>query len=202
MSLMRYRTTMNAIFTHVSNIIKLMLKFIVDFIVMISALIVVPIALLFVNEEDNHLPKWARWYETFDNDINGDIYWQGPEHANGKQRSYWWRLRWLFRNPIGTFSYEKMGITLTPQSTFQVWGDPFTGNIPRHEGSLYAEATENGKMYPCYYVVKQWGNTSKCFRLYLGYKFRKSRPIEGWLLSEATRVQFVFTISFTASYHD
>src|SRR3990172_7477973 len=167
----------------------------IHFFVDLSAFIVVPLALLFVSEKNNHLPRWFRWYETYDYDINGDEPWQGWEHANGKQRTYWWRLRWLLRNRVGTFSYEHMGFDLALVYKYRVVGDVYTNNRPGHSGKLYAEALlHDGKtVIPSYYYVRQWGKSGRCLRAYAGWKFRRAEPVNKW--PEQGLVSFVCTVN-------
>jgi hypothetical protein len=165
---------------HLKNALRITFWTLVELPVMLLSFIVVPIALLFVKEEDNHLPSWAKWWETYDYDINGDPPWQGPEHANGQQRTYYWRLRWLLRNKAGYFSYTVTGFEIDETVVYRAWGDVYTSNIPGHSGFLYAECDKGGKTYPCYYYVMQIGNTSRCVRLYFGWKFRHDRPVNEW----------------------
>lgn len=171
---------MPSFFTHLRNFWLIGTRFFLSFVMELLAFVVVPIALVGLKEEDNHLPEWARLWETYDNDINGDIYWK-EEHAQGKERTYWWRLKWLIRNAAGTFSYEYLGFEMNNNVEFKLWGDHMTSNrAPAHSGFMYAEAWVDGKMYPCYYWVRQWGDTERCIRWYAGWKFRMARPVEDW----------------------
>lgn len=180
---------------HIKNISRILGLFVISLAMDLLSFIVVPIALIGLKETDNHLPKWARWWETYDNDINGDIYWHGAEHANGKQRTYWWRLKWLLRNMSGTFLYEVMGAKLKSDVYYVVEGDVYVADRPHGKsGFLYAEAHSDGKMWPCYLYVKQWGKTGRCLRLYLGWAFKFSRPLEGWERSERN-VQYTFSVN-------
>lgn len=181
---------MSKLLRHLSNIILILAHEVICLIVDLLSFIVVPIALLFCGEDDTHLPKIFKWWETYDNDINGDVYWHGPEHADGHQKEYWWRLRWLLRNRSGTFAYTVLGFDKARVKEYKVYGDVMTGNIPGHEGFLYAEAVCDKQTYPCYYYIKRIGNTDRCLRLYFGWKFRQSKSVEQWPKEGLT--QFVF----------
>lgn len=82
--------------------------------------VVVPIALLFCNKQSKRLPKWAKWFEDasdyYDGEnsaINGDSGWRKEHYPNGKNRTYFARLRWLYRNRIGYFSSRINGVKVS-----------------------------------------------------------------------------------------
>ena len=82
--------------------------------------IVVPIALLFCNKQSEHLPKWARYFEDasdlYDGEnsaINGDSGWRKKHYPNVKNRTYFARLLWLYRNRIGYFSSKINGVKVS-----------------------------------------------------------------------------------------
>nr|DAQ53845.1 MAG TPA: Envelope protein [Caudoviricetes sp.] len=81
---------------------------------------VVPIALAFCNKQSEHLPKWARYFEDasdyYDGEnsaINGDSGWRKEHYPNGKNRTYFARLLWLYRNRIGYFSSRVNGVKVS-----------------------------------------------------------------------------------------
>ncbi|WP_304345393.1 DUF7338 family protein, partial [Campylobacter showae] len=83
----------------------------------ILAFFVVPIALLFAKESDDHLPRCFRWFEDADDfydgqsaAINGDGGWRREHFPPPKNRSYFARLCWLLRNRIGYFSVKYLGV--------------------------------------------------------------------------------------------
>lgn len=180
---------------HLCNFLHILLIFIVSLPVTLLTFVVVPLALIGLTPEDKHLPRWARWWETYDNDINGDGPWAGPEHANGQQNTYWWRLRWLIRNKTGVFSYEVTGMDRAEVFDYSTQGDVLTGNRPGHSGNLYAEAYMNDgrRIFPCYYFVRQWGNSNRCIRIYAGWKFRQSKRVSLWPTTGLA--QFVLSIN-------
>ncbi|MBZ0105436.1 MAG: hypothetical protein K8H84_07365 [Sulfuricella denitrificans] len=140
--------------------------------VWLLAFIVVPVALAFRKQEDDHLPHLLRWWDEPTYGINGDPYWSGPEHANGHEREYLWRLRWLFRNSLGGWSHDVMGFDTSRIRVLEWEGDPDTQNIPAgHSGTCYIKVTlDDGSTRECFYIVKQWGSSNRCFRGYFGYK--------------------------------
>ena len=82
--------------------------------------IIVPIALAFCNKQSEHLPKWARYFEDAsdyyngeNSAINGDSGWRKEHYPNGKNRTYFARLLWLYRNRIGYFSSRINGVKVS-----------------------------------------------------------------------------------------
>lgn len=142
--------------------------------VWLLSLPLVPLGLLFCSKDDTNLPKALSWFDEPTYGINGDIYWQGPEHANGHQREFLWRWRWLVRNSLGGWSHRVMGFHYSEMESIWWLGDPKTSNRPEgHSGVQHIVITlKNGKKKECGYIVKQWGNSSTCFRFYFGYKLK------------------------------
>ena len=82
--------------------------------------LIVPVALLFCDEKSEHLPKWARYFEDasdycggINSAINGDSGWRKEHYPNGKNRTYFARLMWLYRNRIGYFSSRINGVKVS-----------------------------------------------------------------------------------------
>ena len=82
--------------------------------------LIVPIALLFCDKQSDRLPKWARYFEDAsdyyngeNSAINGDSGWRKEHYLNGKNRTYFARLRWLYRNRIGYFSSRVNGVKVS-----------------------------------------------------------------------------------------
>ncbi|WP_107686330.1 hypothetical protein [Campylobacter concisus] len=82
--------------------------------------VVVPIALVFCDKQSDRLPKWARYFEDAsdyyngeNSAINGDSGWRKEHYPNGKNRTYFARLRWLYRNRIGYFSSRINGVKVS-----------------------------------------------------------------------------------------
>lgn len=82
--------------------------------------LIVPIALAFCDKNSERLPKWARWFEDA-NDyyngensaINGDSGWRKEHFKEPKNRTYFARLLWLYRNRIGYFSSRINGVKVS-----------------------------------------------------------------------------------------
>ena len=150
----------------------LMLRTLLDAFLWLTA----PVVFLFVPKETNRLPSMLRYYEDYNYGINGDEYWVNPGVAghpssDAEARSWKWRVKWSWRN-ANTFDHEH-GLDTRTVVRVEHSGDPKTSNHPGHSGSLDIVAYDaNGKQYHCRYVVKQWGTSGKCWRLYTGYKLK------------------------------
>lgn len=140
------------------------------------SLIVVPVACLFVRpgaDGKNRLPAWAGWWDEYDYGVDGDGGWQGPSHANGHQSEYKWRVLWLWRNRVNTFSKLVQGFPSSDVVSLRYEGDVKTSNRPGCSGFLKIEATlKDGRRRFEYYYVRQWWNTSVCTRIRIGWKLK------------------------------
>ena len=141
----------------------------------ILAFIIVPIALLFCKKEDEHLPKWAAWFDDPDYGINGDDGW-GNKHFPGKERTYYARLRWLLRNRIGVFSVKFLGVKvkdIVPSSVITQGNPKVTSN-----GGIVSDwclvicKMKNGKeRFGYYQTIRYKGILSGFYcRIYVGWK--------------------------------
>lgn len=141
----------------------------------ISSYIVVPIAVSFCKKKDEHLPRWARWYEDDTYGINGDEYWKNEHMKDGKNRSWLGRVKWLYRNKIGVFSTEITGVKYEDilADSIETYGDiwiPSSDGL-RGSGSCYVKAvTKKGKKVYGYFDVKVWGRGKYYIRTYMGHK--------------------------------
>ena len=99
--------------------------------------LIVPIALLFCDKQSERLPKWARYFEDAsdyyngeNSAINGDSGWRKEHYPNGKNRTYFARLGWLYRNRIGYFSSRVNGVKVSEiePSSVRVQGNPKVTN--------------------------------------------------------------------------
>ena len=109
------------------EILQLLAIIIVELPLEIVGYIVVPIALLFTKKDDEHLPKWAKWFEDasdlYDGEnsaINGDSGWRKEHYPNGKNKTYLARLKWLYRNRIGYFSSRINGVKVSEMDPYSV----------------------------------------------------------------------------------
>ena len=74
--------------------------------------IIVPFALLACNKKSENLPKWVAWFDENDYGINGDDGWKNEHFKEPKNRTYFARLCWLYRNRIGYFSSKYLGVKM------------------------------------------------------------------------------------------
>ena len=146
----------------------------------IASWLIAPIALAFCNKQSERLPKWARYFEDasdlYDGEnsaINGDSGWRKEHYPNGKNRTYFARLLWLYRNRIGYFSSKYLGVKMDdidPDSVVTI-GDP---SVTSNGGkiSLWCKVEcrlKDGGSRFGYYRTIRW---SKRFyaRIYVGWK--------------------------------
>ena len=113
--------------------------------------LVVPIALLFCGKESEKLPRWAAWFDDPDYGINGDDGWRGEHYPNGKNRTYWARLRWLYRNRIGVFSAKYLGVRV----------ENIDANTVRTQGDALATYNKGQKNTECLVTCKMKDGTER-----------------------------------------
>lgn len=140
----------------------------------ILAFFVVPIALLFCGKESEKLPRWAAWFDDPDYGINGDDGWKGEHFQNGKNRTFFARLCWLYRNRIGVFSAKYLGVRV----------EDIDANTVRTQGDVFATYNKGQKNTEClvtckmkdgrerfgYYREIRYGKSKWYCRIYLGWK--------------------------------
>lgn len=148
------------------------------------------VGLCFTKKTDRNMPKFFWKWDNDEYGLDGDPPWRGPEHANGNQSNWIWRFKWLTRNPANNWSYHHLGYQAIEGTTFKVVGDIETRNRdPGKSGSFSCTATTpDGKKWPCFMVVKQWGKSGRCLRMYLGWKNQS-------LSTDGTMTQYVFAIN-------
>lgn len=136
--------------------------------------IVVPIALLACDEKSENLPKWAAWFDENDYGINGDDGWKNEHFPNGKNKTYWARLCWLYRNRIGNFSAKYLGVKV----------EDIDANSVESVGDTLATENKGAKSTQClvtcrlkdgrerfgYYKEIRYGKSKFYCRIYLGWK--------------------------------
>ena len=136
--------------------------------------IVVPIALLACDEKSEHLPKWAAWFDENDYGINGDDGWKNEHFPNGKNRTYWARLCWLYRNRIGNFSAKYLGVKvedIDANSVKSVGNTLATENKgAKSTQCLVTCKTKDGRERFGYYREIRYGKSKWYCRIYLGWK--------------------------------
>lgn len=167
---------------HIKNIFRILAVTCIALPLELSAYIVVPLILLFVGKDDKRLPRAFRWYDDWKYGIDGDEYWVNPNQKDKPPtkeaaQTYKWRLKWLLRNKATTFMHEIVGVRLLPKGKIIQYGDDETEDQPvGHSGFQYIEYHYDGKMWPCYYWVRQWGSTGRCIRFYCGWKLKGYWP--------------------------
>jgi len=119
-----------------------------------------PIVVLF--EHNGRLPRWLCWFQTYDHNLYGGLDWQAE---NPNYTTYCSMVRWLWRNPAGTFSYTVAGIW--PSGTVIIKGNSKTQNTPNgHSGKCLTRCKNSWLLN----YVHQWGQSHKCLRIVLGWK--------------------------------
>lgn len=168
-------------FALIRYLILVPLSFLVD----LSGLVVVPIALLFTTKESNHLlPIFWPWDNAAEG-INGDPYWK--EKYGDKVTSFCCRFVWLaIRNPGNNFGYF-CGWLQAPDSTYRYWGDPHISNQPYHPGTLFVLGNNGKSGAFCFYAI--WPSLpGRCLRIFLGWKIHD-------MVKDGTRAQLVCIIN-------
>jgi len=149
----------------------------------ILAFFVVPIALLFIKESDDHLPRCFRWFEDADDfydgqsaAINGDGGWRREHFPPPKNRSYFARLCWLLRNRIGYFSVKYLGVKVLdvqPASVVTQGDVLITQNKGRKSGFCKVECRlkDGRERFGYYREIRYTGFLSGFYcRIYVGWK--------------------------------
>ncbi len=156
---------------HLANSIRICCKYVASLFIDTLSVLVVPVALLFCKKDDEHLPRWAKWWDEVEYGINGDSYWK-ENHAKGAERSYFWRWAWLLRNKAVGYA-NLVGVKIDDRRETRVWGDKDVSDQPVGKaGWLYIEECPEYYTYPCYYMVMQYGSLPLCFRFYAGFKLK------------------------------
>ena len=135
---------------------------------------IVPIALLACDEKSENLPKWAAWFDDPDYGINGDGGWKGEHFPNGKNRTYWARLCWLYRNRIGNFSAKYLGVRVEDidANSVRAIGDTLA-TYNKGQKSTFCLVTckmKDGRERFGYYREIRYGKSKWYCRIYLGWK--------------------------------
>ena len=145
--------------------------------------VVVPIALLFCNKQSERLPKWARYFEDasdlyggINSAINGDSGWRKEHYPNGKNRTYFARLRWLYRNRIGYFSSRVNGVKVSEidPSSVRVQGNPkvtSNGGVISDFCKVTLKLKDGRSRFGLFKTIRYKGFLSGFYcRIYVGWK--------------------------------
>ena len=143
----------------------------------------VPIALLFCNKQSEHLPKWARYFEDASDyyvgeisAINGDSGWQKEHYPNGKNRTYFARLLWLYRNRIGYFSSRVNGVKVSEidPSSIRVQGNikvTSNGGVVSDFCKVTLKLKDGRSRFGLFKTIRYKGFLSGFYcRIYVGWK--------------------------------
>ena len=136
---------------------------------------VLAIALLFIPREATELPRYLKWFDSWDVGLQGN----GRYYDELKDKTGWWgRFNWLaLRNPINYFNYKVMGCK--PDSGY-MWYIK-TGDL-----SSYTEVSSGNKIYYEYFYEKPYTvfNSQRIFHFKLGWKFggRAHKGVYEWAL--------------------
>ena len=145
--------------------------------------LIVPIALAFCNKQSEHLPKWARYFEDAsdyyngeNSAINGDSGWCKEHYPNGKNRTYFARLRWLYRNRIGYFSSRINGVKVSEiePSSVRVQGNikvTNNGGVISNFCKVTCKLKNGRTRFGLYKTIRYKGFLSGFYcRIYVGWK--------------------------------
>jgi len=145
--------------------------------------LIVPIALLFCDKQSERLPKWVRYFEDasdlYDGEnsaINGDSGWRKEHYPNGKNRTYFARLRWLYRNRIGYFSSRVNGVKVSEiePSSVRVQGNPrvtSNGGVISDFCKVTLKLKDGRSRFGLYKTIRYKGFLSGFYcRIYIGWK--------------------------------
>lgn len=160
----------------------------------LSSFIVCPIVLLFCKKEDEHLPPAFIWYDELNWGLNGDYGWIKDHFPEPKNRTWWARTRWLWRNRINGFQILEQGCDVKNLdiSTFVMQGDPNATDKKGKENTCCVIRTKdkNKEEYFSMYLEKKW-----CpwfyLRIYVGWKLmdisnaKTQEDLDNWAASRA-----------------
>ena len=149
-------------------------NFAVEIPIEILPFFVVPIALLACDEKSENLPRWASWFDDPDYGINGDDGWRNEHYPNGKNRTYWARLCWLYRNRIGNFSAKYLGVKVgdIDANSVRAIGDTLAtyNKGQKNTFCLVTCKMKDGRERFGYYREIRYGKSKWYCRIYLGWK--------------------------------
>lgn len=111
-----------------------------------------------------YLPSWLSWFQTPDNDLDGDLGWR-TEHWQWTKNVYLRRIGWLWRNPACGFGNVQMIGNPTIDVTYT--GNKDAGDNPIIEGTCYVESQDLFQ-----YVFVKRLTATKCFYVNLGWNLK------------------------------
>ena len=145
--------------------------------------LIVPIALVFCDKNSEHLPRWARWFEDANDTyngvnsaINGDSGWRKEHFKEPKNRTYFARLLWLYRNRIGYFSSRINGVKVSEiePSSVITQGNPrvtSNGGVISDFCKVTCKLKDGRTCFGLFKTIRYKGVFSGFYcRIYLGWK--------------------------------
>jgi hypothetical protein len=144
----------------------------INLLLTLIAVIFAPVMVLFTEQRDGwldngsiwgigpRLPLWLNWFMTPDNSLDGDYTFQ---QANG--RSYWSKVKWLWRNPAYSFALKNIGV---PYETSVSGDKTIKDNDNAKEGWCLVHV--NGLFQLVY--VKRIFSSSRCIYINMGWNIR------------------------------
>ncbi|WP_107956160.1 DUF7338 family protein [Campylobacter concisus] len=145
--------------------------------------LIVPIALAFCDKNSERLPKWARWFEDANDTysgvnsaINGDSGWRKEHFKEPKNRTYFARLLWLYRNRIGYFSSKINGVKVSEiePSSVRTQGNPrvtSNGGVISDFCKVTCKLKSGRTRFGFYKTIRYKGFLSGFYcRIYIGWK--------------------------------
>jgi hypothetical protein len=157
------------------------------------AVILAPVLPLFAVQKDgwldNHsiwgigprLPTWLNWFQTPDNSLDGDATFQA---ING--RSYWAKVKWLWRNPAYSFALRYIAAPYTTK----VAGDPTIKDNDNAKAG-WCSVHANGLFQ--FTLVAPIG-FSRCFLCNFGWNIRGLVDVNVQPKPEVWQATFVFSL--------
>ena len=145
--------------------------------------LIVPIALAFCDKNSERLPKWARWvedandtYNGVNSAINGDSGWRKEHFKEPKNRTYFARLLWLYRNRIGYFSSKINGVKVSEiePSSVRTQGNPrvtSNGGVISDFCKVTCKLKSGRTRFGLFKTIRYKGFLSGFYcRIYIGWK--------------------------------
>lgn len=150
-----------------------------SFLVDLSGVFVVPIALL-IGGLNNRLPSWAQRWDN-DRDPFGDNARRPPIEAATGLKKMWLRYLWLaWRNPGNNYSYQ-LGFKQIAGTVYVLTGDSQVSD-QGYPGRKFVTAWQDGEAvaFDFYLVYRYPFWPAKCLRIRLGWKIEDNvgRKIE------------------------
>ena len=149
----------------------------------ILSYLIVPIALAFCDKNSEHLPKIFRWFEDANDTyngvnsaINGDSGWRKEHFKEPKNRTYFARLLWLYRNRIGYFSSRINGVKVSEiePSSVRVQGNTkvtSSGGVISDFCKVTLKLKDGRSRFGLYKTIRYKGIFSGFYcRIYVGWK--------------------------------